>query len=347
MKTIDKIQMVSLLLTRKCNLSCSYCAITRNYKNKPPEYPDMKHYIKNEMSTGYVKVLLDFLKKHNPEIFVLLYGGEPMLRPDLPEIIQHCHDIDLNYTIISNNTEEVEKPLKELIDLVGHIKGYTFSIDPLIVSDENDDDRIRKSNEGLERVLKYKEHIKDLVAEVTIDNRNIEYILPLVRKLTKLGICSDLTFIDIAHSPYYDFSNITDDNLLVLPYPNVHRQFNTIYAEHLNIHLGKSFYDKVLAVSGSNMNCSLGDNINNLTIDADGSVRLCLRIRGTKTPDNFKINEIFMSDGSLRKDLKPFIRSDKDKYCRGCNWTCQVMAEMISNNEIDFDNLAHTNKRGD
>jgi len=182
---------------------------------------------------------------------------------------------------------------------------------------------------------------------VTIDRRNIEYILPLVRKLTKLGICSDLTFIDISHSNYYDFSNIKDNKLLVLPYPSVHRQFNTMYVEHLNIHMGKSFYDKVLNVSGSNMDCELERDFNNLTIDADGSVRLCLRIRGNNTPNNFKVNEIFMENGHLNKDFLNIISQDKEDYCLGCNWTCSIMAKMISDEMESSDNLIHTKKRGD
>lgn len=347
MKAVDKIQIVSLLLTRKCNLSCNYCAISRNYKDKPFNYPEMAHYHRKEMSTEYVKNTLSSLKKHNPDVFILIYGGEPLLRKDLPEIIQHCHDIDVHYTIISNNTDEVEPALENLIMEVEHIEGYTFSIDPLIVSNDEDDDRIKKSKEGLDRVLKYKDFISDPVAEVTIDNRNIEYILPLVRKLTKLGICSDLTFIDIAHTKYYDFSNIKDENLLVLPYTNVHRQFNTIYAEKLNVHLGKPFYDKVLKVSGSNMDCTIDENIHNLTIDADGSIRLCLRIRGVNTPGSFQAHEIFMKDGKLRQDLKGFIKADKDKFCRGCNWTCMIMSDLLSQQEYDKDKLVHSNLRGD
>jgi len=342
---MNKIEIVSLLLTRKCNLMCSYCAISRDYKNKPKEYPDLSYYYKNEMSTEFVIDTLDKLKKHNPDVFILCYGGEPLLRKDLPEIIKHCHKNDIHYTIISNNTDEVEPALDNLIMETGYIEGYTFSIDPLIVSDNEDSDRIKKSEEGLDRVLKYKKYIKDLVAEVTIDKRNIDYIVPLVRKLTKLDICSDLTFIDIAHTPYYDFSNVTDEDLLVLSYPNVHRQFNTIYAERLNVHLGKSFYDKVLKVSGSNMDCKIDKDFHNLTIDADGTVRMCLRLRGVYTPKAFQANEIFMYDGSIKEEFLHSIKTDYIKYCKGCNWSCMIISEMSSNGEINFDEVNHSEKR--
>ncbi len=336
----DKIQIVSLLLTRRCNLKCSYCAISRNYKNIPNEYPKLDYYHKNEMSTEFVINTLDKLKLHNKDIFILMYGGEPLMRSDLPDIINHCHDNDIHYTIISNNTDELEPALENLISLTGSIEGYTFSIDPLIVSDLNDIDRVKKSRQGLDRVLKYKEYINDLVAEVTIDKRNIDYIVPLVREMTSLGICSDLTFIDIAHSPYYDFSNISDDKLLVMNTPKLRKQFDTIYKENLNIHLGKTFYDKVLKVSKSNMDCGIEKDFHNLTIDADGSVRLCLRMRGVYTPRTFSADKIFMKDGSIRKDFKKFIKTDKEAYCRGCNHSCMIMSKKVDVNE-----LIHSHKR--
>jgi len=342
---MDKISIVSLLLTRKCNLSCSYCAISRDYKDIPPEYPKLSYYHKNEMTTGFVIDTLNKLKKHNPDVFVLVYGGEPLLRTDLPKIIQHCHDNDIHYTIISNNTDEVEPALKRLIKRTDYIEGYTFSIDPLIIIDDSDNDRVRKSQQGLERVLKYKEYISDLVAEITIDKRNIEYIVPLVRKMTDLGICSDLTFIDIAHTQHYDFSNISDRRLLVKPSQYLYDEFEIIYKEGLNVHLGKRFYDKVIATCESNMDCGIDKDYHNMTIDADGSVRLCLRIRGRLTPSTFLANEIFRNDGSIRKDFKQFIKTDYNNYCRGCNWSCAIMSRMTSRKEVNTNELIHTNRR--
>ena len=85
---MDKVHIVSWLLTRRCNLRCSYCRIVRNYKKMPEEYPQTSHYRKNEMSTDDVIHGLKGFKNHNPDAFHILYGGEPLLRTDLPDIVQ-------------------------------------------------------------------------------------------------------------------------------------------------------------------------------------------------------------------------------------------------------------------
>ena len=83
----DKIQIISWLLTRRCNIDCWYCAIVKDYVGKPQSYPDMKHYLRQEMTTEYVIETLKKIKLHNPDAFHILYGGEPTLRKDLPDII--------------------------------------------------------------------------------------------------------------------------------------------------------------------------------------------------------------------------------------------------------------------
>ena len=115
---MSKIHIVNWLLTRKCNLSCDYCAIVKDYENKPEEYPDIKHYYKNEMSTGYVLSSLDLFRQHNPDAFHIFYGGEPLLRIDLAEIINFCNLNKIHYTIISNNTKVVLPLFQKLFQKV-------------------------------------------------------------------------------------------------------------------------------------------------------------------------------------------------------------------------------------
>ena len=50
------IHICNLLLTRRCNLKCSYCALTKNYVNKPKAMDD---------ASGIELIALDSLSKIN------------------------------------------------------------------------------------------------------------------------------------------------------------------------------------------------------------------------------------------------------------------------------------------
>jgi len=342
---MDKIQIVSWLLTRRCNLSCGYCRIARNYKDRPKNhYPSLGHYFKNEMSTGFVIECLRRLHIHNPDCFHLFYGGEPLLRKDLPEIVNYCNDNDINYTIITNNSDEVQPMLENLISKTDYITGLTSSIDPIIFSEEEGTDRVKKSIKGLERLKKYRECIKDIVAEITVDSKTVSYLYQLVDELSKLGISSDITVIDIAKSPYYDFAHITDETLLVQKDSVLLDAFNRIIDNKLDVHMASVLLPEIIKILPAELDCEIEKDVHNLTIDADGSVRLCLRIRGMMTPKIKAINCI-NEDGRLYFALKKMIKSDKEKYCRKCNWTCMIMSKLLSKNPNLFDNLVHKERR--
>lgn len=347
---MDKIQIVSLLLTRRCNLRCSYCALVRDYKGKPKSYPDMKYYHKHEMTTNDVIRILAKLKLHNPDVFVIVYGGEPLLRKDLAQIINFCNEEDIHYTIISNNSNEIQPLLENLFVEVEYINGFTASIDPVIVAKDGefDEDRVKKSVAGYIKMIAYntlyKDLINDLVAEITVDNETVPYLYKLVRMLTDVGINSDITFIDIAHSPYYDFSNVTDKSLLVERSPELEKQFDKIFQEKLDVHMGRKLYNEIWDILPSNMDCGLEKDVHNLTIDADGSCRLCLRIRGTMTP-KIHAQDAFLKDGRISPTLKDFISKDKAKYCRGCNWPCILQSKLASKGSKYVDQLIHRDRR--
>jgi len=344
---MDKIQIVSWLLTRRCNLACDYCRIARDYKTRPKnDYPSLGHYFKMEMSTDYVLECLGRLHAHNPNCFHILYGGEPLLRKDLPEIVNYCNDNDINYTIITNNSDEVQPMLERLIGETNYITGLTSSIDPIIFSAEEESDRVKKSIKGLERLKKYRECIKDIVAEITVDSKTVGYLYQLVDELSKLGISSDITVIDIAKSSYYDFAHITDPHLLVQKDDVLLDAFNRIIDNKLDVHMASVLLPEIVNILPAELDCKIEKDVHNLTIDADGSVRLCLRIRGKSTPAIKAINYI-SEDGRLNPVLKKMLTKDKKKFCRKCNWTCMIMSKLLSKNPNLFDDLVHKERRED
>lgn len=342
----DKIQIVSWLLTRKCNMDCSYCAIVKNYQGKPQSYPDLIHYHKQEMSTEYVIETLKKIKLHNPDAFHILYGGEPLLRKDLPDIINFCNKENIHYTIITNNSDGIQSLIDNLLDKVEYIEGITSSVDPLILDETADksSDRYKKCVAGLERLQAFKGKIKDIVAEITVDNNSIKYLYDLVKMLTDMGINSDITTVDIKKNYYYDFSNVDDEKMLVQKSDRVRDIFQKIIDDKLDVHMADTLLMKIWEGLPANFDCEMEKSVHNMTIDADGSMRMCLRIRGVMTP-NIKAYDCIMENGKLHPTYKEMIRIDKKNYCQGCCWSCILMSKMLSEDLEKIDNLIHTERR--
>lgn len=347
---MSQVRIVNWILTRKCNIACEYCAIVRDYKMKPYSYPDMNHYIKNEMPTEVVINTLAAFKVHNPDTFHILYGGEPLLRPDLPEIINYCNENEIFYTIITNNTPQIQPLIKKLFDKVGYIEGFTSSVDPIFNDAEvSDDDRVRKSIEGLRRLKEIQGagKVKDVVAEITVMNHNKEYLHSLIKELSDDEIYSDITFVDIAKTPFYDFSNIHNTDALVQPtYALAEILAEIIRDQSLYVHMKDILIPRMFDTLPSNFDCKLQDGLHNLTIDADGSIRLCLRIRGMATP-MWDVSKLFdkTQPELISKSVYDAIVNDKVQMCKLCNHSCLMMSQHLDTVNNEVGELIHSDKR--
>lgn len=339
------IRIVNWLLTRKCNLACDYCAIVKDYEGKPEQYPDMKHYMKNEMTTRDVIHGLYRFHQHNPDCFHIFYGGEPMLRKDLPEIIKFCHEIDAHYTIISNNTPEVQPMIERLYDECGEIKGFSASIDPVLAED-NYLDRVKKSRSGFESLRDMMDYVTDVVAEVTVMNDNQDRLYDLIQFLSIQGINSDITFVDIAKSPYYDFSNVTDESVLVQQSSELAFQILTMINDsQLDIHMKQDLLPAIFDILPSNMDCEIEKDLHNVSVDADGTIRLCLRVRGVFTPNVITLRNLFTDSHKVSTTAHAAIKRDKKDYCKLCNHTCQIMSKIINERNLGPEDLVHLDRR--
>ncbi len=92
-----KVRSIHIEITGKCNLNCVYC-----YNS---QFNDKKKIIK-ERSTGYVKKLINEACKMGCEK-ITFSGGDPFLRDDIFEIIEHCTKLKVhiltNGKILTNN----------------------------------------------------------------------------------------------------------------------------------------------------------------------------------------------------------------------------------------------------
>ena len=338
----DKINIINCLMTRRCNLQCSYCQISGNINTplKPTDYPDASYYqnSKNEMSAEWWIEFLDRLHKHNPECFAILYGGEVFVRWEfLAEVVNHLNKIEFPYTIISSCNAGIKQNIYKFFERVDSVCGFTASVDPGFYlktfgsRDEISDDEIYKSHTGYATLKELMEKglVKDPVAEITCDCNTIHHLYDTIKKLTEDGITSDITMIDLAANNYYDFSNITNPINLVHPTKEVMDVFDKIMKDDtLKIHMKDFLVPRIFKYLPNNMDCKLEKGMTNLTVDSDSACRLCLRIRGRFTP-KFRADQLFDEYGNKTEvfdRVHDAMIGDKETLCRKCIWSCMMMS---------------------
>ena len=95
----------TLELTYRCNNKCVHC-----YCNLPE---NDEHAMQDELTTEEIKKLLDDLASMG-SIWLLITGGEPLLRPDFEEIYLHAKKKGFLITLFSNGTLINENIIKFL-----------------------------------------------------------------------------------------------------------------------------------------------------------------------------------------------------------------------------------------
>lgn len=295
---------------------------------KSPEFKTISYFKKNEITTDRVIKLLDKFRTYNPKIFHIFYGGEPLLRRDLSDIIKYCNESDIDYTIISNNTPDIRDRIMKLINDVGVIKGFTGSVDPNWNSADGSH-TVLKSASGMENLITMKKYVNDVVAEVTMTRETVDQTYDLLKRLTTEGIYASLSAVDVSKNKYYDFSALYDPEFLIQQSEKLNNVFSQIINDtKLLLHMREILPILQKHIS-SNYDCRAEDGLHNLTIDADGSLRACLRMRGRLTPNAIKVQHIFNYDGCIDSIVKHLIAADKYIYCKGCNHTCVMMSKYI------------------
>lgn len=344
---MNTVQIANILVTRRCNLSCSYCNIVKNYPGIPEEYKKMGDYRKDELTGEQWIEIFDRLVKNNPNVFFVIYGGEPFVYEDLWKIIKHCNENNIFYTVISNNTDYVQDKIKEVYEKAGQYRGFSSSVDPVVATDQPGQIEFsnsekgkfyitEKSNMGLQRLIKMKEDglVDDAVAEITVMRSTVPHLYNTVKKLSEHGIVSSITTLDDPKNNYYDFARVLDMTEMVTPDCGIKEQFDMIKNDKsLLIHMPE-LLDWIYDMLPSDGFCHLNNYIHNVTIDSDGSFRLCLRIRGVESP-LLKIDEVISKEGIIQPGIINSIRKDINSYCKKCGWTCSTMSRLFSNQIID------------
>lgn len=177
---VDEKLLVMLFMTRRCNLECAYCHMTHD------GHPD------NEL--GRLTGMVDYALGAYQRVLLHLFGGEPLLRPDLVQAVlehvqTHHADRDVEKLITSNGILLRGNALEMLLE---HNVGLMLSLDGQFESQKD----MRVAHANNERAFGVVvENIRSLVAQnipffvnMCVSPQNVDNMFDNARFLADLGI---------------------------------------------------------------------------------------------------------------------------------------------------------------
>ena len=99
-------------ITQRCNHACLHCYNV--WQPNTPEWPCT--YPRGELDTAQTLALIDKALDETCCDHVTLTGGEPLLRDDLPQILDLLHERGVRVTLISNGRLLTEAVVTDLLD---------------------------------------------------------------------------------------------------------------------------------------------------------------------------------------------------------------------------------------
>jgi len=317
MESVKTFRQSAFFLTRRCNLNCSFCKV-----------PKLK---KKDMPTEEVKGIFTTMKRIGFDINVL-FGGEPMMRSDIYELIDFASAIELPYAFISNSTLINADSAKKLV--AAGLNNYTASIDTLRYDDE-------RSQAGLKALLMMKAlGVKDLVANIVIHKDNLVDIPRITEHLLDLGVWVIFGIVqDTLDERWWEYRS---SNKLGLRYAEIDKvkmvadRLKLMKISGRKIHNVSSYFDHFTTYGRRlNWKCTIPYYI---PIDVDGSLMCCVDWRGRRMEDEqFRLHDLL--DPVRQKQFVTTWMADTTE-CPGCYYNHSWQVEYMR----DAEDLTHANR---
>lgn len=97
--------LLAINLTKRCNLACAHCYM---------DAETLKQGGAGELATQEVRGLLDDIAGRSTETMVVLTGGEPLMRPDLEELLAYGTGLGLSMVVGTNGVALTDKRVQSL-----------------------------------------------------------------------------------------------------------------------------------------------------------------------------------------------------------------------------------------
>ena len=177
---------ISWNLTKRCNLNCSHCYLDADFRG------GLKT---DELNTEECFRVIDQIAEVNPNAFLILTGGEPLLRPDIYEIIRYAADRKFMVVLGTNGTM-INRVNAEKIKAAG-AHGVGISIDSMNPDKHNKFRGVDKAWElSMDAFDILKEVGVDFLVQMSVSDMNYKEIPEVVEFTEKIGaIAFNLYFL--------------------------------------------------------------------------------------------------------------------------------------------------------
>lgn len=183
-------------LTYRCPLQCPYCS-------NPLEIAKYQ----NELSTeDWVRVMQQARKMGAAQIG--FSGGEPLVRPDLEELIQEARHLGYYTNLITSGVGMDEARVKRFKDAgLDHIQ-ISFQASDEELNNFLGGTKTFQHKKEMARIVKAYEY--PMVLNIVIHRKNIDQI----RDILEMTVELDADYVELASTQYYGWSRINVDQLL-------------------------------------------------------------------------------------------------------------------------------------
>lgn len=270
--------VLSHAINSRCNMKCDFCEY---WKQNGPE-----------MTLQEIIRLLDDAK----DFGIMIYNAwtaEPLLREDLPQILQHAREIGITTFLITNGLL-LEKRAEDLKDL----DYLSVSVDGINSYKEIRGVDFKKKI--LPGIVKAKGLMKNpLLMNCVISGRNLEDIEELIRLASELKVT-------IAFEPMYEFSGIQDDvwkNIGVRDTEKYRRTVDRIIEMKKEGYpiINSYTYLKMIKDMDTDFKCHAGELILNVT--ADGTIEHCRAERQSLGKVKDGLEKVWVNSRKKRKQI--------------------------------------------
>ncbi len=198
MKHTKNMNHISWNVTKKCNLYCKHC-----YRESSPD-----EEIDDELTTEEGKKFLQDMKKANLGTIVFS-GGEPLLRPDIFELIEYASSLKM-MTLMGSNGTLISPKVAEKLKSSG-LNAIAISIDSL--NEEVHDDfrgqkgSLKKAMEGVKNCIDAGLRVQ---INTTISKYNLDDIDEVMEYADKVGALSShmLFLVDVGRGKSIDATQL-------------------------------------------------------------------------------------------------------------------------------------------